>query len=95
MVSLNDINYHLWKGKMKDLLFVKKMHLPVCGFIRLFVKDNVYNHIANEIDAKILWEKIESLYALKYGNNKLFLLNYIVSLKFKEDTSLSDHLNEF
>ncbi|RDX80965.1 hypothetical protein CR513_38416, partial [Mucuna pruriens] len=28
MVSLNDTNYHLWKGKMKDLLFVKKMHLP-------------------------------------------------------------------
>ncbi|RDX61441.1 hypothetical protein CR513_60332, partial [Mucuna pruriens] len=29
MVSLNDTNYHLWKGKMKDLLFVKKMHLHV------------------------------------------------------------------
>ncbi|RDX67309.1 hypothetical protein CR513_53835, partial [Mucuna pruriens] len=29
MVSLNGNNYHLWKGKMKDLLFVKKMHLPV------------------------------------------------------------------
>ncbi|RDX98858.1 hypothetical protein CR513_18170, partial [Mucuna pruriens] len=95
MVSLNGTNYHLWKGKMKDLLFVKTMHLPVCGFIRLFVDDNVYNHIASEIDAKILWEKIESLYASKCGNNKLFLLNSIVSLKFKEGTSLSDHLNEF
>ncbi|RDX89868.1 hypothetical protein CR513_28338, partial [Mucuna pruriens] len=80
---------------MKDLLFVKKMHLPVCGFIRLFVDDNVYNHIASEIDVKILWKKIESLYASKGGNNKLFLLNSIVSLKFKEDTSLSNHLNEF
>ncbi|RDX82111.1 hypothetical protein CR513_37142, partial [Mucuna pruriens] len=29
MMSLNGTNYHLWKGKMKDLLFVKKMHLPV------------------------------------------------------------------
>ncbi|RDX94963.1 hypothetical protein CR513_22591, partial [Mucuna pruriens] len=29
MVSLNGTNYHLWKGKMKDLLFEKKMHLPV------------------------------------------------------------------
>ncbi|RDY03371.1 hypothetical protein CR513_13054, partial [Mucuna pruriens] len=42
-----------------------------------------------------LWEKIESLYASKCGNNKLFLLNSIVSLKFKEGTSLSDHLNDF
>ncbi|RDY07894.1 hypothetical protein CR513_07940, partial [Mucuna pruriens] len=29
MVSLNGTNYHLWKEKMKDLLFVKKMHLLV------------------------------------------------------------------
>jgi len=68
MVALNSTNYHLWKGKMKDLLFFKKLHLPifttqkpdsmseeewdfehqqVCGFIRQYVEDNVYNHIAN------------------------------------------------
>jgi len=29
MVALNGTNYHLWKGKMKDLLFVKKLHLPI------------------------------------------------------------------
>ena len=29
MVCLNGSNYHIWKGKMKDLLFVKKMHLLV------------------------------------------------------------------
>ncbi|RDY05076.1 hypothetical protein CR513_11128, partial [Mucuna pruriens] len=48
-----------------------------------------------ETHARTLWEKIESLYASKCGNNKLFLLNSIVSLKFKEGTSFSDHLNEF
>ncbi|RDX79107.1 hypothetical protein CR513_40509, partial [Mucuna pruriens] len=78
MVSLNGTNYHLWKGKMKDLLFVKKMHLLV--FVAQKPK-------SIEIDAKILWEKIESLYASKCGNNKLFLLNSVVSLKFKEGTS--------
>ncbi|RDX64956.1 hypothetical protein CR513_56425, partial [Mucuna pruriens] len=60
-----------------------------------FVDDNVYNHIASETHASTLWEKIESLYASKCGNNKLFLLSSIVSLNFKEGTSLSDHLNEF
>jgi len=29
MVYLNETNYHLWKGKMKDLLFVMKLHLLV------------------------------------------------------------------
>lgn len=29
MISLNGANYHLWKGKMEDLLFVKEFHVPV------------------------------------------------------------------
>ena len=29
MVMLNDPNYQLWRNKMKDLLFVKALHLPV------------------------------------------------------------------
>lgn len=116
MICLNGTNYHLWKGKMKDLLFVKNLHLPVfatekpesktdedwsfehqqvCGFIRQYVEDNVYNHIANEEHARSLWKKIESLYASKSGNNKLYLLNSLMNLRYKEGTSISDHLNDF
>ena len=29
MVSLNGTNYHIWRNKMKDLLFVMKLHLPI------------------------------------------------------------------
>ncbi|GKC90017.1 hypothetical protein Tco_1150666 [Tanacetum coccineum] len=29
MVSLNGSNYHVWKGKMEDLLYVKDYYLPV------------------------------------------------------------------
>jgi len=29
MISLNGTNYHKWRGKMKDFLFVKIFHLPV------------------------------------------------------------------
>ena len=29
MVYLNDTNYHKWKGKMDDLLFVKNLYLHV------------------------------------------------------------------
>ncbi|RDX93850.1 hypothetical protein CR513_23834, partial [Mucuna pruriens] len=96
MMSLNDTNYHLCKGKMKDLLFGKKMHLPIFAAQKPeSMSDEEWDFESQQIDAKTLWEKIESLYASKCGNNKLFLLNSIVSLKFKEGTSLSDHLNEF
>ena len=29
MISLNGTNYHLWKGKMEDILYVKYYYLPV------------------------------------------------------------------
>ncbi|RDX70596.1 hypothetical protein CR513_50148, partial [Mucuna pruriens] len=97
MVSLNGTNYHLWKGKMKDLLFVKKMH-----FLFLLLRSQNLCLMKNEtlsinkyvVLSNFLW-MIMFIITLQCGNNKLFLLNSIVSLKFKEGTSLSDHLNEF
>jgi hypothetical protein len=53
------------------------------------------NHIANEIDAKTLWEKLESLYASKTGNNKLFLFKQAIRLQYKKENSVLDHVNEF
>ena len=29
MITLNGSNYHTWKGKMEDFLYVKQFHLPV------------------------------------------------------------------
>lgn len=29
MINLNGTNYHLWKSKMEDLLYVKGFHQPV------------------------------------------------------------------
>ncbi|RDX79966.1 hypothetical protein CR513_39548, partial [Mucuna pruriens] len=91
MLSLNGANYHLWKGKMKDLLFVKKMHIPnPCLMKNETLSINKYVVLSGilwiiiETHAITLWEKIESLHASKCGNNKLFLLNSIMSLKFKE-----------
>ena len=62
---------------MKDLLFVKKMHLSiffahklenvtdVCGYIKQWVEDNVRNHIVNETHARTLWEKVGDALRLK------------------------------
>ena len=66
----------------------------VCGFIRQFVEDNVYNHICNETHARTLWNKLEELYASKTGNNKLFYLTKLMKIKYREGSSIADHLNE-
>ena len=66
----------------------------MCGFIRKFVDDNVYNHIYNETHARTLWNKLEELYASKTGNNKLFYLTKLMKIKYREGSSIADHLNE-
>ena len=69
-------------------------HEQVCGFIRQFVEDNVYNHICSETHARTLWNKLEELYASKTGNNKLFYLTRLLQMKYREGTSMPDHLND-
>ena len=32
MITLNSSNYHVWKGNMEDLLYVKDYYLPVFAF---------------------------------------------------------------
>ena len=116
MVYLNGANYHYWKGKMKDLLFVKNMHIPVfgaqkldsmsdeewgfehecvCGFIKHFVDEPIYNLIAHETHARTMCQTLESLYASKSGSNKLYLLKNFVELKYKDGTPFTEHLSKF
>ena len=116
MVTLNGSNYHTWRGKMEDLLYVKQFHLPVfstekpanksdeewtllhrqiCGYIRQWVDDNVLNHIIGETHARSLWNKLEQLYARKTGNNKMFLIKQLMTLRYRDGTQITDHLNTF
>nr|KYP38693.1 Retrovirus-related Pol polyprotein from transposon TNT 1-94 [Cajanus cajan] len=59
MISLNGANYHLWKGKMNDLLFVKNLHLPIFASNKLeskpdeewdFEHQQVYGFIRQFVD---------------------------------------------
>lgn len=51
--------------------------------------------IANETHVRTLWNKLETLNASKTENNKLFLLKKAMNLRYKEGSSILDHLNEF
>ena len=42
-----------------------------------------------------MWEKLETLYASKTGNNKLFLLKQLMAFKYKEGSPILDHINDF
>ena len=55
-------------------------HEHVCGFIRHFVDEPIYNLISQETHAGTLWKTLESLYASKSGSKKLYLLKSLVYL---------------
>ncbi|KAH0696222.1 hypothetical protein KY285_013054 [Solanum tuberosum] len=70
-------------------------HQQACGYIRQWVEDNVRNHIVNETHASTLWEKWETFYASKIGNNKLFLLKQLMTFKYNEGSPILDYINDF
>ena len=49
----------------------------------------------NETHARTLWKKLETFYASKTGNNKLFLLKQLMAFKYKEGSPILDHINDF
>jgi hypothetical protein len=71
------------------------LHLQACGFIWQWVDDNVLNHIIDETRAHTLWRKLDELYAHKEGTNKMFLIKKLMRLRYKEETQIADHVNEF
>ena len=73
----------------------KLLHRQVCGYIRQWVDDNVLNHVISISDARTLWTKLEELYERKTGNNKLFLIKQLMSLRYQVGSPMTDHLNTF
>lgn len=51
--------------------------------------------MSNETDARALWKKLKKKFEQKFAVNKAFLTRKLVNMKFKDGTSVIDHLNEF
>ena len=57
--------------------------------------DSVFHHISTETDAKVLWEKLESMFERKTAQNKAFLIRKLVNMKYQEGASVNEHLSKF
>ncbi|KAA8547298.1 hypothetical protein F0562_003838 [Nyssa sinensis] len=73
----------------------KTLHRKTNGNIRPWLDDSVFSHVSNETDAQVLWKKLEARHEQKTATNKDFLIRKLVNMKFKEGSSIADHLNEF
>ncbi|KAK9050656.1 hypothetical protein SSX86_030374 [Deinandra increscens subsp. villosa] len=67
----------------------------VCGYIRQWIDDNVLNHVSGDTNAHKLWSKLEQMYAPKTCNGKMFYMKQLMSLRYRDGSSMSGHLNVF
>ena len=63
--------------------------------IRLCLVDDVLFNIMSEKTGAGLWTKLEKLYMTKSLTNRILLKRQLYSLRMKEGTTITDHLNVF
>jgi hypothetical protein len=73
----------------------KKLNTKAIGYIRQWVDQSVFHHVATEVDAHSLWQKLESFYERKTAQNKAFVIRRLVNLKYKDGHSVTGHLSNF
>eukprot|EP00253_Pinus_taeda_P035545 PITA_35545 len=73
----------------------KKLNQKAKSTIRLCVSDLVLLNVSREATAKVLWDKLGTLYQPKSLVNKLFLWKKLYNLGIKDGDSVTEHLNAF
>jgi hypothetical protein len=63
--------------------------------IRLCLADDVLFNIIGEDTTSGLWSNLESLYMMKSLTSRIYLKRWLYSLRMKEGTKVTDHLNTF
>jgi hypothetical protein len=65
------------------------------SIIQLCLADLVMLNVLGEDSTKKLWDKLGSLYQLKYLVNKLFLQKKLYIMRMSDESSVKEHINAF
>jgi len=65
------------------------------SYIRLCLENDVLFNVVSEKTVASLWTKLEKLYMTKSLTNRIILKQKLYSLRMKEGTAITDHLNVF
>ncbi|KAI8567510.1 hypothetical protein RHMOL_Rhmol02G0128400 [Rhododendron molle] len=86
------------KGKRLDSIKVEecnKSNRKTVVMIRQFIGQEVFQHVAQETDAYVLWVKLVEMYQLKSSRNKALLMRQLVNLKLRSGDLVAVHSSEF
>jgi len=73
----------------------KKINRKTIGVIRQWINQSIYHHVSSETLAYYLWKRLSELFESKNSLNKAFLIRKIVNLKYKDGSSMAEHLSSF
>ena len=79
----------LSKEEKEDLL--ERAH----NAIQLSLVDEVLREVVEEKTTAGLWLKLESRYMTKSFTNRMYMKQWLYTIRMKEGTLVSDHLDEF
>ena len=79
--GLLDVDILHWDAQRYERRSMGGTSSPSLWVYPPMVDDNVLNHIIDETHARTLWQKLEELYALKEGTNKMFLIKKLMCLR--------------
>ncbi|PKI47152.1 hypothetical protein CRG98_032466 [Punica granatum] len=89
------IERDLVKPKDKDDKAWERTNQKTIGLIRQRIDNSIYHHVAQETNAKVLWDKLENLYARKTPQNKAFLVNKLVHLRYQDGGGMAVYMSNF
>lgn len=72
-----------------------KLNRKAVGMIRQQIDISVFHHVAKETNAYDIWQKLQNMYERKTVRNKALLMRRLVNLRYKDGTSITEHMSNF
>ncbi|PKI76683.1 hypothetical protein CRG98_002992 [Punica granatum] len=83
------------KPKDKDDKAWECANRKTIDLIRQWIDNSIYHHVAQETNAKALWENLTNLYTRKTPQNKVFLVEKLVHLRYQDGSDMAVHMSNF
>ena len=81
-------------AEMKDVDW-EVLNRKCAAQIRQWIDRSIMQSVTKETDAYKLWEKLEKTYAQPSAQNVANVIRRLITLKYKDGSSMSEHINEF
>ena len=70
-------------------------HRKDIAHMRRWMDPTLHEHISDEMNADLVWKKLENIFSRKTLENKTTLIRRFVNLKYKDGNNMVEHISSF